>query len=76
MDLLIRMDRAEPFRLDPSGHDALRMAKRVRRQVLRAGGDRSLREEADRHFGMPAATLPYASTLARSLYVPARAASN
>ena len=23
MDLLIRMDRAEPFRLDPSGHDAL-----------------------------------------------------
>jgi hypothetical protein len=76
MDLLIRMDRAEPFRLDPSGHDALRLAKRVRRQVLRSGGDRSLRAEADRHFGMPEPTLPYASGLAQSLYVPARAASN
>jgi len=71
MDLLIRMDRAEPFHLDPSGHDALKLAKRVRRQVLRAGGDRALREEADRHFGMPAATLPYATSVGGLLYVPA-----
>jgi hypothetical protein len=76
MDLLIRMDRAEPFRLDPSGHDALRLAKRVRRRVLRAGGDDALRAEADRHFGMPVATLAYASSLGPSLYGPARAASN
>src|SRR5581483_2097217 len=44
MDLLIRMDRAEPFQLDPSGDTALRLAKRVRRQVLRAGGELRLRE--------------------------------
>jgi hypothetical protein len=76
MDLLIRMDRAEPFRLDPSGHDALRLAKRVRRRVLRAGGDDALRAEADRHFGMPPETLAYASSLAPRLYAPTRAASN
>jgi zinc dependent phospholipase C len=76
MDLLIRLDRAEAFRLDPSGHDALRLAKRLRRQVLRAAGDDALRAEADREFGMPSATLPYASSLAPSLYAPARVASN
>jgi hypothetical protein len=76
MDLLIRMDRAEPFRLDPSGHAALRLAKRLRRQVLRAGGDDTLRTEADRHFGMPAGTLTYAKALAPSLYIPARVANN
>jgi hypothetical protein len=76
MDLLIRMDRAEPFSLDPSGNAALRLAKRVRRRVLRAGGDDALRAEADRHFGMPNGTLTYATTLAPSLYVPARAANN
>jgi hypothetical protein len=76
MDLLIRMDHAEPFRLDPSGHDALRLAKRVRRRVLRAGGDDALREEADRHFGMPAPTLYYASSLGLPLYAPTRVASN
>jgi hypothetical protein len=76
MDLLIRMDRAEAFRLDPSGLAALRLAKRVRRRVLRAGGENALRAEADRHFGMPAATLTYASSLGARLYTPDRAASN
>src|SRR5256885_5604679 len=54
MDLLSRMDSAEPFQLDPSGDRALRLAKRVRRAVLRGGGEDRLREEADRHFGLPA----------------------
>src|SRR5215813_10483773 len=70
MDLLSRMDAADPFKLDPSGDKALRMAKRIRRRVLRGGGDDALRAEADRHFGMPAGTLTYATTLAPSLYVP------
>src|SRR5262249_23585000 len=35
MDLLIRMDGAEPYGLDPSGDEALRMAKKVRRQTIR-----------------------------------------
>src|SRR3954463_7520143 len=46
MDLLLRMDRAEPFRLDPSGDHALRAAKHVRRKALREMGDHGLREEA------------------------------
>ena len=39
-----RIDRSEPYRLDPSGDDALRLAKRVRRDVLRREGDDELRE--------------------------------
>jgi len=77
MDLLLRMDRAEPFQLDPSGDDALRMAKRVRRQVLREGaGERRLHDEANKHFGMPGTSLRFSRELADPLYVPARAASS
>src|SRR5262249_23386526 len=35
IDLLRRMDQSEPFRFDPSGDHALRMAKKVRRLTLR-----------------------------------------
>lgn len=70
MDLLMRMDRAEPFRLDPSGDVALRMAKRVRRQVLRQGGEHRLREEAEQYFGMPASALTFASRLVEPIYAP------
>ena len=78
MDLLSRMDRAEPFRMDPSGDEALRLAKRVRKKVLRAGNgtESRLREEADRHFGMPASSLAYAAELRRPLYEPSRSSSN
>src|SRR5205823_14987654 len=53
MDLLMRIENAEAFHLDPSGDTALRMAKRLRRSVLREAGEDRLREEADRHFGLP-----------------------
>jgi len=76
IDLLQRMDRAEPFKLDPSGDDALRMAKQVRRRVLREGGEDRLYAEADRYFGMPTTALPFSKQLRQPLYVPARAASN
>lgn len=76
MDLLSRMDRAEPFRYDPSGDSALRLAKRLRRDVLRRGGEQRLREEAEQHFGMPASTLPFAASLSRPLYEPARSTNN
>ena len=76
IDLLRRMDSAEPFQLDPSGDDALRMAKRIRRQVLRAAGEDALLEEADKHFGLPATSLRYALELGRPLYLPSRSASN
>jgi len=76
MDLLLRMDRADPFRLDPSGDAALRMAKQVRRRALREAGADRLREEAERHFGMPATALPYSRDLTKPLYVPVRSASS
>ncbi|HXT15883.1 MAG TPA: zinc dependent phospholipase C family protein [Gemmatimonadaceae bacterium] len=76
IDMLQRMDRSEPFRLDPSGDEALRLAKKVRRKTLREVGDHRLHEEADRVFGMPDTTLPFSRNLADPLYVPTRVASN
>ncbi len=76
IDLLLRMDKAEPFRLDPSGDAALRMAKRIRRRVLRAAGESRLYDEADLQFGLPATNLAFASALPAPLYETARPASN
>lgn len=68
VDLLNRMDGAEPYAFDPSGDLRLRLAKRVRREALRVGGEDRLLEDADRHFGMPASTLRHAATLSAPLY--------
>lgn len=76
IDLLQRMDRSEPFRLDPSGDYALKLAKKVRRRTLREAGDHRLTEEAERAFGMPHSQLPFARNLAEPLYPLARAANN
>jgi hypothetical protein len=72
----MRMDRAEPYQLDPSGDAALRMAKRIRRRVLRVEGEDRLHDEAERQFGLPASSLAYSATLPAPLYEPARVASN
>lgn len=76
VDLLRRMEHAEPYRLDPSGDAALRMAKQVRRRVLREAGEERLNAEASRHFGLPESTLHYAAERARPLYLPIRSTSN
>ena len=76
MDFLNRVELSEPYLLDPSGEEKLRLAKRVRRLALRRGGEDEVREEADRHFGLPAPTLHYARALAEPLYPCTRAASN
>jgi Zinc dependent phospholipase C len=76
LDLLNRMDRSEPFALDPSGDEPLRIAKRIRRLALRAGGQEQVAEDARRYFGMPETALDYAARLPFALYEPARAASN
>lgn len=76
IDLLNRMDSAEPFRLDPAGDAALRLAKRVRRRVLREAGEDRLLEEAERYFGLPSTGLVYSSTLSQPLYLPARSFSS
>jgi hypothetical protein len=76
MDLLLRMERADPFRLDPSGDEALRRAKIVRREALRVGGAELARAEAERHFGLPTSMLGYARALDVPLYDANRAVSN
>jgi hypothetical protein len=70
LDLFNRLDRSEQYRLDPSGDEALRIAKQVRRAAMRRSGVVHAAEEAVRHFGLPPATLPYAARLARPLYAP------
>jgi len=76
MDLLVRLDRSAPYELDPSGDEALRLAKQVRRDALRAGGPERVHEEAQRHFALPELELGYARALESPLYVPSRSASS
>ncbi|MES3034116.1 MAG: zinc dependent phospholipase C family protein [Gemmatimonadota bacterium] len=76
MDLLERLDRSEPYQFDPSGDEALRLAKRLRRVSMRRGGDPFVREEAERHFGLPETALRHAETLEIPLYPAARDDSN
>ena len=76
IDFLNYFDRSRAYRQDPSGDEALRSAKRVRREALRTGGAELVRDEAERQFGLPAAMLGYARTLDAPLYDPSRAESN
>jgi hypothetical protein len=76
VDFLRRIEKSEPYRLDPSGDEPLRLAKRVRRDVLRREGDNELRETAERHFGMPTTALTFSQQLELPLYTPSRSASN
>jgi hypothetical protein len=76
MDLLVRFDRSSPLQLDPSGDEALRRAKRVRKEAMRLGGSAHVREEAERAFGLPRASLGYSTKLSPVIYEPSRAASN
>ncbi|HKW47125.1 MAG TPA: zinc dependent phospholipase C family protein, partial [Gemmatimonadaceae bacterium] len=76
VDFLRRIEQSEPYRLDPSGDQPLRLAKRVRKDVLRREGDDELHEEAERHFGMPASALSFSQQLELPLYTPNRSASN
>src|SRR4029079_11622742 len=63
VDLLTRLDHAEPFKLDPAGTIPLREAKKVRRAALRRGGEDHVLEQAEQHFGMPRSALHYAAQL-------------
>lgn len=72
IDLLARLDQSESYQFDPSGDEALRLAKRLRRASLRRGGDPFVREEAERHFGLPSSPLRHAETLEIPLYPVAR----
>ena len=67
VDFLVRFDRSTPFQLDPSGDDALRRAKQVRRIALRSGGHAQVNDEAERQFGLPRASLGYIAKLSPPL---------
>ena len=58
------------MKFDPSGHDRLRMAKRIRRAALREGGAKAVAEHALRHFVLPGATDPLSARLDRPLFPP------
>ncbi len=73
VDLLHRMHDAEPLAFDPSGDLRLRLAKRVRRETLRMGGETMLLAEVDRQFRMPVTTLTFARTLSPPLLLAAAA---
>ena len=75
VDLLVRFDRSSAFALDPSGDDALRRAKQVRRDAMRLGGAAHVREEAHRAFGLPRTSLGYVRQLDPRIYEASRAAS-
>ncbi len=72
MDLLNNMDSSDPFKLDPSGDEALRIAKQLRRTALRKGGSDQVFSDADQMFGMPSSEPKYALPQASqdSLQVP------
>jgi len=60
MEMLAEPD-ATPRRLDPSGEKPLRLAKRMRRETLLAGGWRDparLKDRAEEVFGLPEHQLP------------------
>ena len=76
MDFLIRIDRSEPFLLDPSGEEPLRLAKKVRRQGLRNGGEELLQSLALDYFGLPETQLTFAADLPTPLYSIARSAKS
>jgi hypothetical protein len=76
LDFLVLFDQSAPYQLDPSGDEALRRAKRVRRDALRTGGPERVNEEAERHFGLPVSALGYARALRTPLYDASRAANN
>ena len=73
IDLFNKFDASEPFSLDPSGLQALREAKRVRRAALRAGDEAVIADKAKAYFGMPESKLSYAENLGEPIYpAPAR----
>jgi hypothetical protein len=72
VDLLSLLDRSEAYRFDPSGDDALRTAKKLRRLALRRGGAPEVQQEAGRQFGLPASPLAFAAGLSDPLYPATR----
>lgn len=74
VDLLARGTDSIPRRFDPSGEDALREAKQIRKLALDRGGERAARKDAADRFALPKEALTWTPRLATPLYVPPRPA--
>jgi hypothetical protein len=77
VDFMVNDDRSEAYQFDPSGDQALRSAKRIRRAALHgAGGHVAVNLSALRAFRLPSTSLTFAKSLAEPLYIPARSISS
>lgn len=70
VDLLVRGEASVPRRFDPSGEEALREAKRLRKSALAAGGERAARREAAERFGLADESLGWTGRLPERLFAP------
>lgn len=70
VDFLVRGEASAPRKLDPSGEEALREAKRLRKEALAIGGERGARKEAADRFGLKAESLGWVAKLPAPLHVP------
>ena len=70
VDFLVRGEQSAPRRFDPSGEEALRDAKRLRKDALAIGGERGARREAADRFGLKGESLGWTSRLPAPLHVP------
>lgn len=70
VDFLVRGEQSAPRRFDPSGEEALRDAKRLRKEALAVGGERGVRREAADRFGLKPETLGWTSRLPAPLHAP------
>jgi Zinc dependent phospholipase C len=70
VDFLVRGEQSAPRRFDPSGEEALRDAKRLRKEALAIGGERGARREAADRFGLKGEALGWTSRLPAPLHMP------
>jgi hypothetical protein len=70
VDLFVRGEAAVARRSDPSGEEALREAKQIRKGALARGGERAARKDAADRFALPMVELPFVAKLPRPLYEP------
>ena len=69
VDFLNRGESSAPRRFDPSGEDALRESKRLRRAALASGGERAVRREAAERFGLRPEQLGWTARLPAPLHM-------
>jgi hypothetical protein len=68
VDFLVRGEASAPRQFDPSGEEALREAKRLRKDALAAGGERGARREAALRFGLRTEDLGWTARLPAPLH--------